>query len=605
LSGRLLAVLAAAAALLLPGQAGAGARLAPCGKTTGLLCGEVTVPLDRSGQVPGTVSLHVEELPSTTFQRGVMFLLAGGPGQGSAHSFELGSAQNAAFFRFLFPDYTLVAFDDRGTGASGPLKCPAFQQATTLTAEQQAALVAACADTIGPSRRFYSTADHAADVEAVRQALGLGTIGLFGVSYGTKLALAYALAYPGEVDRLALDSVLPIELPDPYAGDVLRRLPATLAAFCADGSCKAATPSFSSDVVALANRLEAKPLEARVLRPGGKVVQVRMTGEDLLTTVIQADLSPGLAAELPAAVHAARTGDPRLLARLFDLTSRISVYAAAELSAGLYAATTCDDGRFPWSPDTPVEARQTLLQQAVAALPGGTLGPFGSWAARLGSAQMCVSWPSPAGGAPLGPGPLPDVPVLAVSGGFDMRTPTASAAAVAAQFPQGHVLVVPGVGHSVLTTDASLCSQRAVRNWSVGGAVPASCARVAPYVGTLGAVPKAPAGRLSAPATARLASATVREALAAWLQTRFSSSQPPVAGLAGGVLRPADGSFTLSRYALVPGVELTGRLSIVSDGPPFSADGRLTVGGVAAAAGTVRVSAGKVSGTLGGTAVRG
>ena len=41
----------------------------------------VEVPLDRSGRVPGKVSLHVEVLPAEP-ERGVMFLVAGGPGPG-------------------------------------------------------------------------------------------------------------------------------------------------------------------------------------------------------------------------------------------------------------------------------------------------------------------------------------------------------------------------------------------------------------------------------------------------------------------------------------------------------------------------------------------
>ena len=44
----------------------------------------------------------------------------------------------------------------------------------------------------------------------MRQALGVDKIALFGVSYGTKHALAYALAHPTHVERLLLDSeVLP------------------------------------------------------------------------------------------------------------------------------------------------------------------------------------------------------------------------------------------------------------------------------------------------------------------------------------------------------------------------------------------------------------
>jgi len=291
---RFLLALALSAALWLAGQAGAAATaLAPCGETPGLLCGSVDVPLDRTGRTPGTISLHVEELPPTTSERGVMFLLAGGPGQGSAHAFQLGSAQNAAFLRFLFPDYTLVAFDDRGTGESGLITCPQFQASTAGTADQQSALVAACATAIGPARRFYSTADHAEDIEAVRQALGLAQIGLFGVSYGTKLALAYALAHPDEVDRLLLDSVLETKGPDPYGANVVQAVPAKLAAFCSGGLCAKATPSFPRDVATLANRLESQPLQAKVLQPSGASKTVRMTGEDLLSAVIQGDLSPG------------------------------------------------------------------------------------------------------------------------------------------------------------------------------------------------------------------------------------------------------------------------------------------------------------------------
>src|SRR4029450_6129427 len=113
------------------------------------------------------------------------------------------------------------------------------------TADQQQISAAGCATSIGAARDFYSTGEHAEDLDAVRGWLGLDKIALDGVSYGTKLALSYALAPPDHVERLLLDSVLPPELPDPYSADVLRQLPATLDAFCSDGSCRAATKSFS------------------------------------------------------------------------------------------------------------------------------------------------------------------------------------------------------------------------------------------------------------------------------------------------------------------------------------------------------------------------
>src|SRR5262249_60099474 len=69
--------------------AAAHAVFVPCGQN-GLECTTVNVPLDRSGATPGTVSLHVEELPAPGKPRGVLFFVAGGPGQASAGTVQLG-----------------------------------------------------------------------------------------------------------------------------------------------------------------------------------------------------------------------------------------------------------------------------------------------------------------------------------------------------------------------------------------------------------------------------------------------------------------------------------------------------------------------------------
>lgn len=444
----------------------------PCGDTAGLLCSRVEVPLDRTGVVPGTISLHVETLPAAGVARGAVFLIAGGPGQGSAHVFGLGSPSSAALYRYLFPGYTLVAYDDRGTGDSGVLRCPGLQNAVAVDFEM--GLAAECAASLGQQRDFYSTHEHAEDLEAVRQSLGVDKVALWGTSYGTKLALAYALAHPTNVERLLLDSVVPPER-DTYETSLFRALPAALSAYCGNGFCRSATSDFAGDVITVANRLDATPIQLKLLQPNGSRKVVRLSGLGMLSFLIDADLSPGLAAVLPAAVHAARLGSFAPLLRVFQIDTQGMVEADEDLSAGLYAATVCRDGPFPWQPDTPVADRPAVLAAAIKALPSGSLGPFGSWAAALGNATFCLQWPVPAGGAELGAGPLPDVPVLAVDGGFDLRTPAADAIAVASLFPQGHVLVVPGVGHSVLGADVSFCSQRAVHDWMLGTTPPASC----------------------------------------------------------------------------------------------------------------------------------
>jgi pimeloyl-ACP methyl ester carboxylesterase len=609
LVGRRLLVVAATLTVVLAGAAEARAAipLSPCPGRSGVECGTVPVPLDRTGAIPGAIDLHVEVLPAAGTARGVMFLIAGGPGQGSAGSFDLGPGFNRELMQFMFPGYTLVAFDNRGTGQSGLINCPPLQTTVTGSVEVEARLAADCASTIGPTRVFYSTRDHADDMDAVRAALGVDKIGLYGVSYGTKLAVAYALGYPTHVERIALDSVVPTEFPDPFDANVLSEMPGTLARFCSGGVCAGATPDYAGEVVTLANRIEAKPLRGKIIGSNGRTKTVVMNGEEFLSMLIDADLTPGLAAEAPAAVHAALRGNPRPLLRIYDFDLQSNELTAQDLSFGLNAATNCADGRFPWAPATPPASRQAAIDTAVANLPPGALGPFGNWAAKIGTAYFCEQWPSPAGNTGLGSGPLPDVPMIAIDGGFDLRTPVANAVTVYKRFPHGQLLVVPGVGHSVTTADFSGCSQNYVRQWILGtlnAPVEAQCAkRVAPVAKVVKVFPKRPAHRTAA-STLAVVGQTLREAEASWW---FFLSKP-VRGLYGGkeTTTKSGDAFTLSRYSAAPGVLLTGKITLADVGPPSTFKGTVKVSGPAAVAGTVKVSKnGRITGTLGGRLVSG
>ncbi len=580
------------------------AAAAACDATSRVTCSDVVVPLDRSGRVPGTITLRVQSLPAEGAERGVMMLVAGGPGQGSATVFNLSDKDSADLYHALFPGYRIVAFDNRGTGMSGLLQCSGLQTSTTFVGQD--ALAARCAASIGPARDFYSTRDHADDTEAVRVALGVDKIAIWGTSYGTKLALAYALGYPAHVERLLLDSVLPTEYPEPLEMNVLHDMPLALSGYCGAGACRAATPNFAGDVAAVANALARTPARGVVRLANGKSRNVRMDGLDMLSLVVDSDLNPGLAAVLPAATHAARAGRVGALLRLHYLDIGGSSYTAEQLSAGLNAATSCADGRFPWDATVALADRRSLLTATLNALPAGALGPFGPWATELGTAAFCLMWPSAAVETPpLGAGPLPDVPVLALSGGYDMRTPTSSAAAVIRNFPQGHLLVVPAIGHSVVTADNSLCAIRAVRSWVTGGTVPPTCQRPSFIVTPPGGYPTvtAPARAASPRATFALARKTVKEAQAMWLTTAFGSGAP-IAGLLSGKLTPgASSSFRLDRYAIAPGIELSGRLDAAGSGYPLSFKGTLTVSGKNAAPGKLTLKRDVLSGTLGGIRV--
>ena len=81
------------------------------------------------------------------------------------------------------------------------------------------------------------------------------------------------------------------------------------------------------------------------------------------------------------------------------------------------------------------------------------------------------------------------MPVLVFEGERDLRTPLSNGAALAARFPQGHLVTVPGVGHSVLGTDLTSCTQNAVATWLSGGVPPSRCPRSPLLVSPIGAFP--------------------------------------------------------------------------------------------------------------------
>jgi pimeloyl-ACP methyl ester carboxylesterase len=611
LRGLIILIALCAALGAFPGApAAARTVFVPCGEN-GLECTTVTVPLDRSGATPGTVSLHVEELPAPGKPRGVLFFVAGGPGQASSGTFQLGAS--AVDWRGQFPGYTLVAFDNRGTGKSGVLRCPELQANPFASGARGQALVAKCATEIGPSRAFYSTRDHADDIDAVRQALGVEKIALWGTSYGTQLSVAYALTYPSHVDRLLLDSVADAQGRDPFALDDLQQMPKGLASLCSGGICKAATSNFVGEVAKLGNRMAAHPLKGKVAKATGGTKTVQASGIDFLSgALLDTDLNAGLAAEVPAAVHAALLGRLRPLLRLVELDRESSATPADDLSMGMFTATVCDDGPFPWDPSTPLAQRPAKLAAARNALPGGSTGPFGLWATELGPAAFCLLWPPQASRPGIGSGPLPNVPVLVFEGERDLRTPLSNGAALAARFPQGHLVTVPGVGHSVLGTDLTNCAHNAVATWLSGGVPTSRCPRSPLLVNPIGAFPSS-LGSLGSRARSRTIAAvskTVREAAASWAfaLTGFGGAHV-IAGLYGGSIRISGTNFTLKRYSLVPGVQVSGSLHLYRPERgailPARFIGPLRVLGTKAAHGRLTVGPKVLSGILGGLRVRG
>ncbi|OIJ92107.1 hypothetical protein BIV24_14905 [Streptomyces colonosanans] len=408
------------------GGSGGLSGAAACPGLDGFSCAMLTVPLAHGGGVPGRLRLKVAMADNTKAPKGVLLFLTGGPGQPGVPFVERMSQRLAPVLK----DYRLVMIDQRGTGA-GALQCPQLQQemgSSDLTPPTTRA-VTDCAADIGPDRRFYGTGDTVADLELLRRALGVRTMTLDGVSYGTYTAERYALAYPQHVARLVLDSVVPQTGYDPMDRAALRAAPRVLTAACEATGC---TTDPAADLAEVVRRYDN----------GVDVI-------DALTTWEFVD--PDYAAMI-GALHTAAGGDPGPLRGLIAGVRQGSAASAEELSQGLHASTLCLDGRYPWGrSDTPVAGRRAALEKAGAELTPADYGPFdAATATGLGSMLGCLHWPR----TPVPPLPpehrrLPGVPVLLLGGDRDLSTPLEWLYDQKKLTPRARVVVVPGAAHSV------------------------------------------------------------------------------------------------------------------------------------------------------------
>jgi pimeloyl-ACP methyl ester carboxylesterase len=593
----LVLALLAGGLLAAPGSASAAASFHPCVGGSPVLCGRAVVPVDPSGDVKGAMSLHIEEYHSHGPNTGTVIALAGGPGQAATP---------------LLPDFaisldpvlrgrTLVVFDQRGTGFSDQLLCPNLGRHDLPDMG-----VGGCAQSLGALRPFYSTSASVSDMDAVRQAVGADKIDLYGVSYGTKVALDYAIRFPEHVQRLVLDSVVMPGALDPYELSSFEAMSRIVAQICASNRCQGITDDPAGDLAQLVQKLETSQPAGRVVNGKGKSRKVGLRRSGILNLIFAGDFDPTLRADFPAAVRAALDGDTAPILRLIaSTTGSESFDPSTGDSQALFAATSCEDSALPWSQSTPAADRIKQAQQSFAQISKSSFGPFDADTVyNFSLAPFCANWPEASDSPPVETAPLPNVPTLILSGDDDLRTPQEDAVKLAALLPHATVVKVPNVGHSVLGSDLTTCSLRALQHFYRGQPI-TECRNANPLVEPTPVPPtsisQVPAlrgqrGRVGQTLTAvRFTLADVFErTLDGLLNSPDGLTIAPVGGLRAGYFTSGRKGLTLHGYSYVPGVTLSGKV-------PLEGAVTITVGGPAASHGTLRITLrGRARGTIGG-----
>ncbi|WP_170579867.1 alpha/beta fold hydrolase [Ruegeria arenilitoris] len=242
-----------------------------------VLCGIVDVPETYDAPDGPRIALEFAILKARS-QSPVadpLVYLHGGPGGGTLQM--LGPVAEILYANHR-QTRDIVTFDQRAAALSGStVTCHQNTAenlvklvgvaAQKLPRETLNALVAPCVDEIlasGVNLRAYNTENNARDVRALTQALGYPSYNIYGISYGTKLALEVLRTEPDGVRSVVLDGVAPLQvrLYDDLVGPYARTIDVLIEQCRGDADCSKAYPDLKASIDAAFLRLAENPIPA-------------------------------------------------------------------------------------------------------------------------------------------------------------------------------------------------------------------------------------------------------------------------------------------------------------------------------------------------------
>jgi pimeloyl-ACP methyl ester carboxylesterase len=390
----------------------------------GVECGYLSVPEDRAHPDSRRIRLAVAiaKATSPTPAADPLLYLSGGPGGSGLIS---ASSRIAAGWN---RDRDVIFLDQRGTWKSDPLlSCPEIDgfladwaELNTFdpaTASRSAAATRACRDRLtatGVDLAAYATTENAADVADLRVALGIRQWNLYGVSYGTDLALQTLRDHPEGIRSVVLDSVVP-----PQANTLLTFWPSAASglkamfdACAAQPACHSAHPNLRDDFFQLARDLTTTPRIVSVVdKTSGKTAAVVVDGYKLVNYAITASLAPGTIAKVPAVVENLASGDGSAIAAALLAGAPPSGVTGYGLALGVFCSEAADTIN---SADVVAAGRAVLPELPDALLALSPQAPY--------LLSDCRSWDVPAAPESVHAPASGDQPVLVLDGSLDAIT---------------------------------------------------------------------------------------------------------------------------------------------------------------------------------------
>ncbi|HQV73092.1 MAG: alpha/beta hydrolase [Dokdonella sp.] len=403
--------------------------------TTKAWCAPFQVPENRADANGRKLDLKFALIASTqAADDDFIVYLAGGPGQSAVDTWPqmanaLGPARKHRHVLLL---------DQRGTGASNPLKCKEEQgedeDALPLDLERTAASTQRCLDEVSKfaDPRFYTTSEAVEDLEALRQALGGPKFDLVGVSYGTRVAQQYLKRHPEGVRSIVLDSVAPNELAlgGEFSGNLDDALKAQFAYCAKTPVCAKTFPDPYGDLFRLRAILAATPREIRYADPVTfKQTKQTLNAESMVGLVRMFAYAPETAALVPHTIKQSIAGnDAPLLGQIGMLSQGIE----ALVGSGMQLSVICAEDADRLSPD-PTDADTLLGTRLLEVLQ-----------------RQCRIWPRGTRPADFSEAVTGATPILVLEGELDPVTPPRYGEQVVKHLSNARLIVARGQGHNII-----------------------------------------------------------------------------------------------------------------------------------------------------------
>ncbi|WP_078999130.1 alpha/beta fold hydrolase [Streptomyces sp. WM4235] len=438
----------------------------PCPKTPepveeleGARCGTLTVSENRAEPSGKTIELGVAIVPATagTPKSDPIVWLAGGPGDDAVGEAKL------AIGAGLNRDRDVILMSQRGTYSADPTAlCPNIDQFNARavglvydapsTERLHVEATKACRDQLagrGLDLSAYNDTESAADYEDLRSTLGIKQWNLYGISYGTHLALVYMRLHPEGLRSVGIDGILPPSRAGSAATwSSARQGIDGLFKACADQpACDKRYPNLSATFDKLVSDLEAKPVTTTVTLPGhDKPVKVVLDGGALVNWMTSAT---HVAPQVPRALDELAHGKPQRIARQWA-GGKLSPQAIGRVAHGLAYGVFCS----AW---TPYESQEQALKGGQDAFPSFPRSVQAQAPQLTFLRPDCDVWNVPPADPSIRDVTRGDIPTLALSGSFDSQTGADNGPYVARTLSKAKVVTIPYQPHVVIAT--SKCAQ--------------------------------------------------------------------------------------------------------------------------------------------------